>query len=352
MNEKLLCIVTPADRTYYRASEIAKEFLDKDGNVVHSTGTLPDGDLMELSVSTAAVKHLQKGKLNGKVQIINLADNSVTFSEEYINGKLVHVSEEKPAPKEEKAVPLYAGTIVKTNQGTRSFYINGQQVAEQNLSNDGVLELLGTIPDGEVKEFNDKRQLISEAHYQANKLHGLFVRYDEKSKVRSRENYKQGLLHGPAEYFYEREGKLFCASCNYQDNLLQGSFIVKEMDTDLIRETAHFIRGLRHGERCYYYPNGKTEAQENFINGVLHGERKIFYPDGALWFVENYANGKPDGERIGYWPNGEKFLEELYADGILHGERKTFSKDGSLIVQEEYHWGKIVHNTETSQKKL
>ena len=96
MSEKLLCIVTPADRTYYRASEIAKEFLDKDGNVVHSTGTLPDGDLMELSVSTAAVKHLQKGKLNGKVQIINLADNSVTFSEEYVNGKLVHVNEEKP----------------------------------------------------------------------------------------------------------------------------------------------------------------------------------------------------------------------------------------------------------------
>jgi antitoxin component YwqK of YwqJK toxin-antitoxin module len=203
-----------------------------------------------------------------------------------------------------------------------------------------------------VKEFNDKRQLISEAHYQSNKLHGLFVRYDTNGKILSRENYKQGLLHGPAEYFYKRGGKMFCASCNYQDNLLQGSFIVKESDTELVREKTHFMKGLRHGERCYYYENGKTESQEVFVNGVLHGERKVFYPDGPLWFKEEYANGKPDGERIGYWPNGEKFLEELYSDGLLHGERKTFTKDGSLIVQEEYHWGKIVHNTETPHKKL
>lgn len=350
MNEKLLCIVTPADRTYYRVNELAKEFLDKDGNIVHSTGTLPDGDVTEISASNAAIKHFEKGKLNGKVQIIDLADNSVTFSEEYLNGKLVSVTETAPK-KEEKPIPLYAGTIVKTNQGTRSFYINGQQVAEQNMSKDGVLELLGTIPDGEVKEFNDKRQLISEAHYQANKLHGLFVHYDERGKVRSREHYKQGLLHGPAEYYYTRGGKMFCASCNYQDNLLQGSFILKDADNDLIREKTHFMKGLRHGERTFYYENGKTESQETFVNGVLHGERKIFYPDGALWFKEDYANGKPDGERIGYWPNGEKFLEELYADGLLHGERKTFTKDGSLITQEEYHWGKIVHNTESQPKK-
>ena len=350
MNEKFLCIVTPSERTYYRAEELAKEFLDKDGNMVHSTGTIPDGEVTEISVSGIAVKHFAKGKLNGKVQIIDLTDNSVTFSEEYHNGELVRVGEEPPK-KEEKPIPLYAGTIVKTNQGTRSFYINGQQVAEQNISNDGALELLGTIPDGEVKEFNEKRQLISEAHYQANQLHGSFVRYNEQGKVSSREHYKQGLLNGSAEYFYENEGKLLCASCNYQDNLLQGPFVIKELDSELIREKTYFIKGLRHGERCYYYENGKTETEENFVNGELHGERKTFYPDGALWFKEVYVNGKLDGERIGYWPNGEKFLEEYYADGILHGERKTFSNNGSLITQEEYHWGKIMHTTDSQYKK-
>ena len=351
MSEKILCIVTPADRTYYRVSEAAKEFLDKDGNVVHATGALPEGEFTEIAASSATVKHLRGGQLNGKVEVINLADHSVTLSEEYQNGKLVRVTTDT-APAPDKAVPLYAGTIVKTSQGTRSFYINGQQVAEENLAKDGVLELLGTIPDGEVKEFNENRQIIAEAHYQANKLHGLLTRYDDNGQVRSRENFRQGQLHGPAEYFFRRENKHFCAQCNYQENLLQGDFTVKDLDSGLVREQAHFIQGTHHGERLYYYENGNLEVQENFTNGVLHGERKIFYPNGALWMREEYRNGKTDGERIGYYQNGEMFLDEWYSDGVLHGERKTFAKDGSVILNEEYHWGDLIHNTETTQRNL
>ena len=87
MNEKLLCIVTPADRTYYRVNELAKEFLDKDGNIVHSTGTLPDGDVTEISASNAAIKHFEKGKLNTE-EAMRVADFRKGIKKVNITGRL------------------------------------------------------------------------------------------------------------------------------------------------------------------------------------------------------------------------------------------------------------------------
>ena len=43
MKEKTICIVTPDSRTYYRALPLAKEYLDKDHNVINTAGKLPDG---------------------------------------------------------------------------------------------------------------------------------------------------------------------------------------------------------------------------------------------------------------------------------------------------------------------
>ena len=48
MKEKTLCIVTPDSRCYYRAIPLAKEFLDKDHNLINTTGQRPDGEIIEL----------------------------------------------------------------------------------------------------------------------------------------------------------------------------------------------------------------------------------------------------------------------------------------------------------------
>ena len=83
MKEKVFCIVTPAARVSYKATPVAKEFLDKDRNVVNTTGQIPDGTVAEFTVSSLTTKNFENGKLHGKLEIIDLADQSVTFSEEY-----------------------------------------------------------------------------------------------------------------------------------------------------------------------------------------------------------------------------------------------------------------------------
>ena len=102
MKEKIICVSTPTTRTYYKATPLAKEFLDKEQNIINTTGTLPDGEVTELAASSATIKHLAGGKLNGKFEVINLTDNSVTFTEEYKDGQLVSITERTHALAEGK----------------------------------------------------------------------------------------------------------------------------------------------------------------------------------------------------------------------------------------------------------
>ena len=352
MNEKLFCISTPQARTYYKAVCVAKEFLDKDHNVVNTTGAIPNGEVMEISAASATVKHYTDSKLNGKLEIINLEDNSVTFSEEYDNGQLVHVSDAATIPSAPegtpatKAAPIYPGTILKTTKDVRSFYVNGKEIAEETIAANGAtLELLGNIPDGEAKEFTENGKVKTEANYLHNKLHGLLIRYDEDGRVLSKETYEQGVLKGPAEYHSYTNRDEFHTACNYKNAVLDGALTVTQQD-GTVRERAVYVKGRLHGEHKTFYANGLVESEETYADGKLQGDRKIYFPTSELWYTETYINGRLDGERTEFYPSGKVRLLELYSDGMLNGQRNIYAEDGDLIASEEYHWGNIIHNTE------
>lgn len=352
MKEKTICIVTPIDRTYYRAIPLAKEFLDKEHNVINISGTLPDGTLEQIEVTAKTVKTLKNGKTDGLLEIVDLSDNSVTFSELYQDGKLMDVTQH-PAVKhtglaaaEQKAIPLYPGTVVKSGKGCRSFYVQGQEVAEETVSSNGtIVELLGNIPDGDVKEFDENGQVILEAVYRDNKLNGEMVRYKETGEILSRETYEDGVLHGAACYYqYKAAGRAW-SECVYQNALLHGPRKVY-YPSGALKAEENFHHGKLRGERITYYKNGNAETKENYLDGNLTGERTLYFPEGGLWYRENYKSGRLDGDRAAYFAGGAVRLEEFYADGLREGLRKVYSPAGELLTSEEYHWGALIHNTE------
>jgi len=348
MKEKLICIASPQQRVYYKAVCVAKEFLDKEQNVVNVSGHLPDGEITEFTVSVSTVKHLQDGRLNGALQVINLADNSVTFEEEYKRGSLVSVDEKtaQAAPAKIPNKPFFPGTTVKTTKGTRSFYSNGKEVAEETIASNGItLELLGNIPDGEVKEIDENGHVLAVAHYEKNKLNGELVRYNEAGKEISRENYVNGLLEGPAKYTSFTASDTVNAQCFYKNARLEGERILTQQNGTL-RRKEFYKNGRLNGLCSSFYANGNLECKENYVDGKLEGNREFFFPTGGLWYQENYVKGRLDGQRLGYFANGKLFLEELYTDGMLDGPRKTYTETGELLSSEEYHWGALVHNTE------
>lgn len=346
MTEKIICITTPTDRTYYRCVLVAKEFMDREHNVVHSTGTLPDGEVSEYTVSSATVKHFSNGKLNGKLEVINLADGSVSFSEEYKNGVLKQIHEQADSTAQAPAPAKHEGTTLRTSKGSHCFYCNGKEVAEETLSSSGTsLEVLGNIPDGEVKEFNEKDQLITLAHYQSNKLHGELIRYREDGKELLHEHYEEGLLQGQARYMTFTRTDVLTAVCAYKNSRLDGERTLTQQD-GTVRCREFYKNGHLNGLRTCFYPDGKKEREENFVDGKLNGKRELFFPNGQTWFCENYVKGRLDGERKCFFPSGKLFLEESYADGLLEGPRNQYDQDGNLLSNTEYHWGAPVHNTE------
>lgn len=351
MNEKIFCLATPEARVYYKAVPIAKEFLDKDQNIINTTGQIPDGPVAEFSVPSITTKHFKQGKLHGKLEIINLADQSVTFSEEYENGQLVRVTEPDISlpshlPTEEKSAPVYKGTLLKTSNTGRAFYVNGKQIAEETISSNGAtLELLGEIPDGEVKEFTETGKLKTQATYKNNKLNGVLTRYNDEEKIFSKETYEDGILKGPAEYFSYSGEKVFHTRCNYKNSVLDGEFILEEQDGP-VREKSFYQNGKRHGVRTTFYPNTSQECTENWNEGKLQGERTLFFPTGPMWYKENYINGRLDGERTEFFPSGQARLTEFYSEGLLDGKRCLYDEQGNVLTSDEFHWGNIVQNTE------
>ena len=353
MKEKVFCIVTPEARVYYKATPIAKEFLDKDKNVINKTGQIPDGTVAEFSVSSITTKNFQDGKLHGKLEIINLANQAITFSEEYEHGKLVHVTEPNIAPiiptatdSAGKTMPIYPGTVMKTTDDMRAFYVDGKQIAQETLSSNGAtLELLGDIPNGEVKEFTETGKLKTEATYQDNKLNGVLTRYTDDGQVLYKETYENGLLKGPAEYYSYTKNNVLCRRCNYKNSVLDGETTVTQKD-GTVREKALYAKGRLNGARATFYPTGTPETQEMWADGKLQGPRTLFFPSGQTWYKENYRNGRLDGERTEYYINQKPRLREFYSEGLLDGQRSSYDEQGNLVTSDEFHWGNVVHNSE------
>ena len=372
--ERFLCIASPIGRTYYRAVVVAKEFVDKEQNIVNTTGTLPDGKVYEFTVSSTTVKHFKNGKLDGKLQVVNLADGSVSFSEEYAQGVLQHIHEKVSPVTTGAAAPRHEGTTLKTSKGIHSFYCNGKEVAEETVSSNGAsLELLGNIPDGEVTEFNEKDQIITLAHYQNNKLNGDLIRYDDNGQELSHEHYVNGMLQGEASYVTQTKDGRLTAKCTYQNSQLHGErTLTHENGTLLCLES--YSNGLLNGTRMTYYPSGRKKSEENYtegkrngqrelffcdgklwyaenyLDGQLDGARQCFFPSGKIWFYEHYTNGRLDGERKKFFPNGKVALEESYSDGLLEGKRNLYDEEGNIISRDEYHWGALA-NTDTQTRE-
>lgn len=349
--EKIICMVTPERRTYYKAEVLAKQFLDKDHNIVNTVGKIPDGKVTQYEVATKTVKHLRDGKLDGIMEIVDLTSNTVTFREVYKDGVLEEVADRtihgvNLKSEIEKKIPMFDGTLVKVKKGVNSFYLEGKEIAEETVSAAGAtIELLGKIPDGPAKEFDDNGSLRAELTYKHNKLHGSVKRYADTGELISEENYKNGLIQGEANYYTYLKNNGTHSKAFYRNSVLEGERTLSFSNgKPVVRE--FFEHGKLTGKRTVYYQDGGINYEENYLNGKLNGARVLYFPGGAVWYKENYKNGRLDGDRISYFPSGQKRLEELYADGLLEGYRKIYAENGELLTTEEYHWGSLMSNTE------
>lgn len=157
-------------------------------------------------------------------------------------------------------------------------------------------------------------------------------------------NWKEGILHGKKTTWYKNKQ---------------------------VRETLHFVEGVRDGEFEQFYPNGSLKEKGTYKNDQLHGTYTGFYKNGQTRFVLNYEhgnktgynvlyfengqmeqevsieNGKINGTFKSWYPSGNPMKEIHYLNGVLHGRNASWHVDGSLAQDGYYSHGKkdSIHKT-------
>ena len=161
---------------------------------------------------------------------------------------------------------------VQNPDGTqeRIFYSEGKEVAREYVDEDGVTtRIVGTIPDGLVKESFMDGALREEAYYKNGKKDGVTKLYNKEGVLRGEFNFKNGKQEGLSKT-YHTTGALF-----------------KEI---------------------------------MFKNGKLEGVNREYTKDGKLLFEANFKDDKPDGITTRYHPDGGKTIA-IYKKGQLVSEK-------------------------------
>jgi antitoxin component YwqK of YwqJK toxin-antitoxin module len=152
----------------------------------------------------------------------------------------------------------------------RIFYSEAKEVAREFVDQDGVTtRIVGTIPDGLVKESFMDGAIREEAHYKNGKKDGVTKLYNKKGVLRGEFNFKNGKQEGLSKT-YHSTGELF-----------------KEI---------------------------------MFKNGKLEGINKEYTKDGKILFEANFKDDKPDGKTTRYHPDGGKTIA-IYDRGQLVSEK-------------------------------
>lgn len=141
------------------------------------------------------------------------------------------------------------------------------------------------------------------------KRHGPSIHLDEMGCVLWRGCYCEDKLHGPSEFFSEKQ------------TLLSSTW---------------FYHGMQSGLSSQYYPSGAPCCHLSYKNAQLHGTALYYYEDGSLRSSFIYREGVLDGPVELYHESGKIKRVCRYVLGKKEGIDRIVSKDGIVLDEGEY----------------
>jgi antitoxin component YwqK of YwqJK toxin-antitoxin module len=96
---------------------------------------------------------------------------------------------------------------------------------------------------------------------------------------------------------------------------------------DVLREEAHFERGVLSGMRTYWHPNGDKQRELSYAGGLRHGPERGWHAGGMLAFDGTWVDGDRSGTWIWYAEDGQRVREEDWERGTKLAERLLAGAD-------------------------
>lgn len=181
---------------------------------------------------------------------------------------------------------------------------------------------------------NEKGDTTDIIHYYADKKSGYHTHYEfqytDSNKIKDliyKELYVDDNKNGKSFYYEKNHLKKII---QYENNVPDGWAYEYSFDT-LIIKLYEYRNGfmvysekinrfdkdtLKQGVWKYFYPDGKTQREENYLHGQLNGFYKEYDPQGKLIKMIKYVYGKP--------------VEETTKEDSIFTEKKEFYQNGAL----------------------
>ncbi|MFH1824840.1 MAG: CsgG/HfaB family protein [Candidatus Firestonebacteria bacterium] len=211
------------------------------------------------------------------------------------------------------------------------FYNKGKEIAKRIFDKKDNEKIIGKIPDGIVKFYDEDGKLDSEQNYKDGKRNGLLKVYYENGKLYLEQNYKDDKRNGVYKYYDEKGG--LDKEGSYKDDKRDG--LLKEYYGGIIK---------------------RLEREENYKDGKLNGICKYYY--SILIVLNYYCFSPPPPDEFpfeddififkdGHWGfnynlylDGDLIVELNYKDNELDGLTKWYGKSGILKKEINYKDGK------------
>ncbi|MEJ0056451.1 MAG: hypothetical protein WDN75_12850 [Bacteroidota bacterium] len=178
--------------------------------------------------------------------------------------------------------------------------------------------------------------------------------YFENGKVHYHGFYKNNLLQGPFQEFYDK-GPLLAEGLMKNDTS-EGQWTIyfpsgaKSYVSQRVKGVEHGdfedyyesgqlsakgkkVNGQKSGFWIEYHANGQVAMHENFVDGKLDGPYKFWNPNGILESDGPFKDGSKNGVWNEYYDTGEKQATGEYVDGQKNGWWKLFNKNGKLKTE-------------------
>ncbi|MBN2484859.1 MAG: hypothetical protein JXB34_02685 [Bacteroidales bacterium] len=125
----------------------------------------------------------------------------------------------------------------------------------------------------------------------------------------------------PSDIFYlENEIKPFTGKCT-----------IYYRNTETIKETISFKKGVLNGEHTSYYKNGQVKRKGSYVNGCLHGKWTGYDMEGHKVFEAEYKNDTLVGRFITWYSSGVIREKGSYKNNHRVGEWHSFDEAGMTI---------------------
>ena len=107
-------------------------------------------------------------------------------------------------------------------------------------------------------------------------------------------------------------------------------------DKGKIKSKVNFKNGKENGVYTSYYDNGKEKLVVEYVNGQKHNIQKIYYDNGQLGSQVNYNMGRREGVMTEWDYEGFKSSEVFYKRNYKVGIKKYFNPEGKVTFTQEF----------------